>query len=93
MSERWMTLRVRLKTDATPRAGDEIEPDRLIDFIAMGEDLEVVGVTPTIYEVMSLCKQVRVETGARILDCKKALIACHWDVPTAIKRLQNKGLA
>jgi hypothetical protein len=93
MRERWMTLRVRLKTDAAPRVGDQIEPDRLIDFIESGEDLKVVGVTPTTSEMRSLCKKVRVETGARILDCKKALRACHWDVPKAIKWLQHRGQA
>ena len=93
MRERWMTLRVRLRTDAAPRAGDQIEPDRLIDFIESGEDLEVVGVTPTIAELRSLCKQVRVETGARILDCKQALRACHWDVREAIRALKHQGLA
>ena len=92
MSERWMTLRVRLKKTLShgPQPGDTIEPDFLLHFMEVGGDLEVVGVTPTLSERWSLCKQVRVETGARILDCKKALRACHWDVPKAIKWLQNR---
>jgi hypothetical protein len=50
MSERWMTLRVRLKKTLShgPQSGDTIEPDFLRHLIAVGEDLEVVGVTPTL---------------------------------------------
>lgn len=81
--ERW------LRQINTPYA-DLSEKEKDSDREWADKVLEVVGVTPTLSERRSLCKQVRVETGARIYDCKKALIACHWDVPKAIKWLQNR---
>ena len=42
---------------------------------------------------MDLVKQLRVETGARILDCKKALEKADGDLALAKKHVEEKGLA
>ena len=42
---------------------------------------------------MDLIKQLRSETGARILDCKKALEKADGDLVAAKKHVEEKGLA
>jgi len=42
---------------------------------------------------MELVKQLRQETGARIMDCKKALEDAKGDLKLAKKYVQEKGLA
>jgi len=38
-------------------------------------------------------KEVRLQTGAGMLDCKKALEQCNGDVKSAIEALREKGFA
>ncbi|MCX6063194.1 MAG: translation elongation factor Ts [Caldiserica bacterium] len=42
---------------------------------------------------METVKTLRERTGAGVLDCKKALVACDGDVDKAIDVLREKGLA
>jgi len=42
---------------------------------------------------MDLIKQLRAETGARIMDCKKALEATAGDLEAAKEQVKAKGLA
>ncbi|MEM7588831.1 MAG: translation elongation factor Ts [Myxococcota bacterium] len=38
-------------------------------------------------------RQLRDQTGAGMMDCKKALVACQGDVTAAMKQLRERGLA
>ena len=40
-----------------------------------------------------LIKELREKSGAGMLDCKKALIACDGDIEEAIKHLREAGLS
>ena len=42
---------------------------------------------------METVKDLRARTGAGVLDCKKALVACDGDIDKAIDALREKGLA
>jgi elongation factor Ts len=42
---------------------------------------------------METVKTLRERTGAGVLDCKKALVACDGDIDKAIDLLREKGLA
>jgi len=42
---------------------------------------------------METVKDLRARTGAGVLDCKKALVACDGDIDKAIDVLREKGLA
>ncbi|MGI6452089.1 MAG: translation elongation factor Ts [Syntrophomonadaceae bacterium] len=41
----------------------------------------------------SLVKELRERTGAGMMDCKRALVACNGDIEKAIDELRTKGLA
>lgn len=41
----------------------------------------------------SMVKELREQTGAGMMDCKKALVACEGDMEKAIDFLREKGLA
>ena len=41
----------------------------------------------------AMVKELRQETGAGVLDCRKTLVACDGDFETAIASLREKGLA
>ena len=41
----------------------------------------------------AMVKELRETTGAGMLDCKKALVACDGDMDKAIDYLREKGLA
>ena len=42
---------------------------------------------------IELIKQLRDRTGAGLMDCKKAIVACENDVEKAIVWLREKGLS
>jgi elongation factor Ts len=41
----------------------------------------------------NLVKELRERTGAGMMDCKRALVACNGDIEKAIDELRTKGLA
>ena len=43
--------------------------------------------------MIELIKELRDRTGAGMMDCKKALVACNEDVNKAIDWLREKGIA
>lgn len=60
---------------------------------AVVEDKEIVEKEPTVAISAALVKQLREETGAGMMDCKKALSETGGDIEKAQEYLRKKGLS
>lgn len=51
----------------------------------MNKNLQISDISNSLSqdEQKELCKQLRVETGYDLMDCKRALSECKWDIGKA----------
>ncbi|TXG61418.1 hypothetical protein EZV62_012781 [Acer yangbiense] len=76
---------------AAQTAAKPVEKDQ--PAIAAGETKETVQKAPAVAISAALVKQLREETGAGMMDCKKALSETEGDLEKAQEYLRKKGLS